>query len=79
VERGEEIPRGLIVARSDAAELLEFTKEILDQAACLVERFVERAGCCYVFPRGITVDFPALARGLRTRSSASYALSAIKT
>jgi len=51
VEGGEEIPRGLIVARSDAAELFEPAEEILDQVACLVERLVERAGRCSVLPR----------------------------
>jgi hypothetical protein len=51
VERGEEIPRGFIVARSDAAELFEFTREILDQVACLVERLVERSGRCSVLAR----------------------------
>jgi hypothetical protein len=34
VKRGEEIPRGLIVACSDGAGLFEFAKEILDQVAC---------------------------------------------
>ena len=68
MERGEKIPRGLIVARSDAAELFEFTEEILDQVARLIERFIERAGRRSVL---ITADFPALASGLRTRSSAS--------
>ena len=43
MERGEEIPRGLIVARGDGAELFEFAKEIFDQVACLVERLIERA------------------------------------
>jgi hypothetical protein len=47
VERGEEISRGLIVTRGDAAVLFEFTEEILDQ----VERLIERAGRCSVLPR----------------------------
>ena len=51
MERGEEVPRGLIVARSDAAELFEPAEEILDQVACLVERLVERAGRCSILPR----------------------------
>jgi hypothetical protein len=41
VQRGEGIPRGLIVARSDATELLEFAEEILDQVPCLVERLIK--------------------------------------
>ena len=51
MERGEEIPRGLIVARSDAAELFELAEEILDQVACLVECLIELAGRCPVLPR----------------------------
>ena len=51
MERGEEIPRGLIVARSDAAELFEFAKEILDQVARLVKRLIELAGRCSILPR----------------------------
>jgi hypothetical protein len=44
VERGEEIPRGLIVARRDGAELFEFAEEILDQVALFVEFSIEFAG-----------------------------------
>ena len=51
MERGEEIPRGLIVARSDAAELFELAEEILDQVACLVERLIELAERCSVLQR----------------------------
>ena len=51
MEGGEEIPRGFIVARRDAAELFEFAKEILDQVACLVEHLIELAGRCSVLPR----------------------------
>jgi len=46
VERGEEISRGLVVTRGDAAVLFEFTEEILDQVARLVERLIELAGRC---------------------------------
>ena len=51
MERGEEIPRGLIVARrdGDGAELFEFAEEILDLVARLVERLIELAGRCSVF------------------------------
>ena len=53
MERGEEIPRGLIVARrdGDGAELFEFAEEILDQVARLVERLIELAGRCSVLLR----------------------------
>jgi len=53
VERGEEIPRGLIVARrdGDGAELFEFAEEILDLVARLVERLIELAGRCSVLLR----------------------------
>ena len=51
MERSEEVPRGLIVARSDAAGLFEFAKEILDQVTCLVERLIKLAGRCSVLPR----------------------------
>ena len=51
MESGEEIPRGLIVACSDAAELFKFAEEILDQVACLVERLIKLAGRCSVLPR----------------------------
>ena len=48
---GEKISGGLIVARSDGAELFEFAEEILDQVARLVERPIELAGCCSVLAR----------------------------
>jgi hypothetical protein len=51
VERGEEIPRGLIIACGDAAELFEFAEEILDEVACLVKRLIELAGFGSVLPR----------------------------
>jgi hypothetical protein len=51
VERGEEILRGLIVTRRDAAELFEFAEEVFDQVACLVERLIELARRCSVLPR----------------------------
>jgi hypothetical protein len=51
VERGEEISGGLIVARSYGAVLFEFTEEILDQVACLVESLIELTGRCSVLPR----------------------------
>ena len=53
MERGEEIPRGLIVARrdGDGAELFEFAEEILDLVARLVERLIELAGRCSVLLR----------------------------
>jgi hypothetical protein len=37
MERGEEISRCLILARSDAAELFELAEENLSQVACVVE------------------------------------------
>src|SRR5215472_12610278 len=93
VERGEEIPRGLIVARSDAAELFEPAEEILDQVACLVERpFVERAGRCSILPRrddgGLSGHSPAAentpigiprVRASRAARGQAPALSAINT
>ena len=51
MERGEEIPRGLIVARNYAAGLFELAEEILDQLVCLVERLIKAAGRCSVLPR----------------------------
>jgi hypothetical protein len=64
VERGEEIPRGLIVARSDATDLFEFAEEILDQVACLVERLIKRAGRCSVLPRRDDGGFSGLRQRL---------------
>ena len=58
MERGEEISRGLIVTRGDAAVLFEFTEEILDQVARLVERLIELAGRCSVLPRRDDGGFP---------------------
>ena len=58
MERGEEISRGLIVTRGDAAVLFEFTEEILDQVARLVERLIELAGRCSVLPRRDHGGFP---------------------
>ena len=43
MDAGEEVARGLVVARGDGAELLELAEEVLDQMACLVEFGVERA------------------------------------
>jgi hypothetical protein len=51
VESGEEIPRGLIVARSDTPKLFELAEEILDQVACLAERLIELTGRYPVLPR----------------------------
>jgi hypothetical protein len=71
VERGEGIPRGLIVARNDAAELFEPAKEILDQVACLVERLIERAGRCSVLPRRDDGGFSGTRQRLENSPSAS--------
>jgi hypothetical protein len=41
VNGGEEISRGFVVVRGKGSELFEFTEEILDEVARLVEMFVE--------------------------------------
>ena len=46
VNGGEEISGGLVVARGDSAEPFEFTEEILDQVACLVEFGIESTRRC---------------------------------
>ena len=43
VDGGEEISGGLVIARGNGAEPLEFTEEILDQVARFVEFPVELA------------------------------------
>jgi hypothetical protein len=57
VERGEEISGGLIVARSYGAVLFEFTEEILDQVACLVESLIELTGRHHPRPRALLLMF----------------------
>jgi len=47
-----------VVTRGDAAVLFEFTEEILDQVARLVERLIELAGRCSVLPRRDHGGFP---------------------
>jgi hypothetical protein len=64
VERGEEIPCSLIVARSDTAELLEFAEEILDQVSRLVERLIKLAGGGSVLPRRDDGGFSGLRQRL---------------
>jgi hypothetical protein len=48
VERGQEIPCGLIVTRRDGAELLDPTEEVLDQMTSHIQRFVVRSGALSV-------------------------------
>jgi hypothetical protein len=43
VDGGEEISGGLVIARGNGSELLEFTEEILDQMARFVEFLIELA------------------------------------
>src|SRR5208282_2375441 len=79
MDGGGEISCGFVVAGGDGPELLEFAEEIFDQVSCLVEFLIERArrfGFAWAGSRLISRRSP----GRRmTRSSASKALSAIRT
>jgi hypothetical protein len=44
MERGQEVPGGLIVTCGDGAELLDPTKEVLNQMTSFVQRLVIRPG-----------------------------------
>jgi hypothetical protein len=48
MERGQEVPCGLIVTRRDGAELLCPTEEVLDQMTSHIPRFVVRSGALSV-------------------------------
>jgi len=51
VDGGEEIARGFVVAGGDGPELFEFTEEVFDQMALLVEVAVEVGRCKTVWSR----------------------------
>ena len=48
MERGQEVPGGLIVTRGDGAELLDPTEEVLDQMTSFIQHFVIGSGVCSV-------------------------------
>src|SRR6185312_887197 len=60
-EGGEEISRELVVARGDAAEMLEFVEEALDEVALTVDREIDDASNADV---GLARDMGCGAAGL---------------
>ena len=63
MDGGEEIPCGFVIARGDRAELFEFTKEIFDQVAFLVNFPVEFSRCQAVWPRRDNSRFAGARQG----------------
>jgi hypothetical protein len=59
VDGGKEIACGFVVARCDCSELFEFTEEILDQVALLVELWVEFAWRQAIWSRRDYGRFPS--------------------
>ena len=51
VDAGQEASRGLVVAGCNGLELLELSKEVLDQMPGLVELLIKGAGCLPAFAR----------------------------
>ena len=44
MNRGQEVPRGLVITCRDGPELLNPAEEVLDQMTSLIQRFVIRSG-----------------------------------
>jgi len=51
MDRGEEISGGFVIAGGNGSELFEFTEEVFDQMALLVEVAVEVGRCQSVWSR----------------------------
>ena len=61
---GEEVSGGLVVARCDGAELLEFAEEVFDEMARLIHLLVEGA---WAFAVALGRDHRDFARGAAPR------------